>query len=220
MLGKKLHFYSYGLEKETTLILAFKPPDTPEPDPNRVPIAWKIIKLIPRVGVHSRATVHYIPRLAFGHGQSEDDGLVAPSIWMEVKSGDHTSIVGEDDEKHFTHVSHRENTKSVTCTNSSDNPTDLALGLVKNTGINTRFEPIFLWTSVMRGTNVGAQFTPILLAYAVREQDPNEFLRMAERVRPEPVWSQNLDELDRVTGWNFMEDEGCGQFIIEPAEFT
>ncbi|KAG9075075.1 hypothetical protein FS749_013292 [Ceratobasidium sp. UAMH 11750] len=58
------------------------------------------------------------------------------------------------------------------------------------------------------------------MAYATREQDANEFLRIAGAVNAEPIWSQNLDELDRVTGWNFMEDEGCGQFIIEPAEST
>ncbi|KAG9119931.1 hypothetical protein FRC07_004813, partial [Ceratobasidium sp. 392] len=207
MVGKKLHFYSHGLERETTLILTFKPPESPEPDPNRVPIAWKIIKLIPRAGVYSKATVHYVPRLAFGHAQSEDDGVVAPSIWMEVNNGDHTSITGEDDEKHFAHVSHRDNTKNVTCANSSDSPTDLSLGLIKNSGISTRFEPIFLWTSVGRGTNVSAQFTPILTAYVTREQDANEFLRMAGQIRPDPIWTQNLDELDRVTGWNFMEDE-------------
>ncbi|KAG9079452.1 hypothetical protein FS749_008527 [Ceratobasidium sp. UAMH 11750] len=102
MVGKKLNFYSYGLEGAATLILTFKPPDSPEPEPNRIPIAWKIIKLAPHAGVYSKATVHYIPRLAFGHAQSEDDSLVAPSIWIEVKNGDHTSITGEDDERHFT----------------------------------------------------------------------------------------------------------------------
>ncbi|KAG8708891.1 hypothetical protein FRC08_018658 [Ceratobasidium sp. 394] len=220
MVGKKLNFYSYGLEGAATLILTFKPPDSPEPEPNRIPIAWKIIKLAPHAGVYSKATVHYIPRLAFGHAQSEDDSLVAPSIWIEVKNGDHTSITGEDGERHFTHVSHRDSSKTVTCANSSDSPTDLTLGLVKNSGINTRFEPIFLWKSVGRGINIGAQFAPILMAYATREQDANEFLRIAGAVNAEPIWSQNLDELDRVTGWNFMEDEGCGQFIIEPAEST
>ncbi|KAG8698597.1 hypothetical protein FRC08_005812 [Ceratobasidium sp. 394] len=128
MVGKKLNFYSYGLEGAATLILTFKPPDSPEPEPNRIPIAWKIIKLAPHAGVYSKATVHYIPRLAFGHAQSEDDSLVTPSIWIEVKNGDHTSITGEDDERHFTHVSHRDSSKTVTCANSSDSPTDLALG--------------------------------------------------------------------------------------------
>lgn len=36
-------------------------------------------------------------------------------------------------------------------------------------------------------------------------------------VETDAIWSQNLNELDDVTGWNLIEDEESGQFAIVPA---
>lgn len=36
-------------------------------------------------------------------------------------------------------------------------------------------------------------------------------------VETDAIWSQNLNEIDDVTGWRFSEDDVSGAFSIEPA---
>jgi hypothetical protein len=36
-------------------------------------------------------------------------------------------------------------------------------------------------------------------------------------IETDPIWTQNLNELDDVTGWNFVEDDANGGFRIEKA---
>lgn len=36
-------------------------------------------------------------------------------------------------------------------------------------------------------------------------------------VETDAIWSQNLNELDDVTGWNLVEDEESGMFSMERA---
>ena len=39
-------------------------------------------------------------------------------------------------------------------------------------------------------------------------------------VETDAIWRCNLNELDDVTGWNFIEDEATGAFFIEPSNYV
>ncbi|ELU37148.1 hypothetical protein AG1IA_08822 [Rhizoctonia solani AG-1 IA] len=62
------------------------------------------------------------------------------------------------------------------------------------------------------GASITAQFKPKLSAYITREYQATEMLR--GEVVTDEIWSQNLDELDNITGWYLMEDRDNGTFAI------
>ncbi|KAG8701176.1 hypothetical protein FRC09_005513, partial [Ceratobasidium sp. 395] len=90
-----------------------------------------------------------------------------------------------------------------------------ATGFVKGDGIDQRFEPTLVWTSVGAKSNIAAQFTPVLRAYVTRDYQASQLLR--GEVETDTIWEQNINELNDVTGWNFQEDDANGGFSITPA---
>lgn len=40
---------------------------------------------------------------------------------------------------------------------------------------------------------------------------------LRSKVEPEAIWECNLNELDEVTAWNFVENKESGSFSIEKA---
>ncbi|KAG9096234.1 hypothetical protein FS749_008865 [Ceratobasidium sp. UAMH 11750] len=213
MASKTLNFYTYGLQKDTTVMLMFQPPSTSKLFRDQFPVVWKIINF--RAGGHSKATVKYVARLAFGYAQTDDNNLVDSAAWVEVMSGDMSSITGAAGDKRFGPTTKREGTKLLVCKNNTDQRANLSIGFVKGDGIGQRYEPTLVWTGVGSKSNITAQFTPILTAYVTRDYKESQLLR--GEVETDAIWSQNINEIDDVTGWNFLEDDSNGSFIIERA---
>ncbi|KAB5592337.1 hypothetical protein CTheo_4218 [Ceratobasidium theobromae] len=198
---------------DTTVMLMFQPPQTSKLFRDQFPVVWKVITF--RAKGHAKAVVQYVPRLAFGYAQTDSDNLVDSAAWVEVKSGDISSISGGPGQKRFGDNAKGSGTKLLVCQNNTHSRANLSLGLVKGDGINQRYEPVLIWTGVGSKSNIATQFTPILTAYVTREYRATEMLR--GEVETDAIWSCNLNELEDVTGWNFMEDETSGAFIIEQA---
>ncbi|KAG8727782.1 hypothetical protein FRC11_012462, partial [Ceratobasidium sp. 423] len=59
-----------------------------------------------------------------------------------------------------------------------------------------------------------ARFTPKLSVYVTRNYKVNEVLR--GEVETDAIWTQNLNEIDDVTSWNFVEHPSTGEFSVEP----
>ncbi|CUA77327.1 hypothetical protein RSOLAG22IIIB_06656 [Rhizoctonia solani] len=154
MATKTLNFYAYGLQKDTTVMLMFEPPNNHKLFKDQFPVVWKVITF--RAKGHAKASIQYGARLAFGYAQTDQDNLVDSAAWVEVR--------------------------------------------------------------VRAGSNVTAQFTPNLTAYVTRDYKATEMLR--GEVETDAIWTRNLNELDDVTGWNFVEDDASGAFSIVPSTFV
>ncbi|KAG8736739.1 hypothetical protein FRC10_008981 [Ceratobasidium sp. 414] len=198
MATKTLNFYTYGLQKDTTVMLMFQPPSNVKLYRDQFPVVWKVITF--RAGGHAKASVKYVARLAFGYAQT---------------SGDMSSITGSAGDKRFGPTTKREGTKLLVCKNNTDQRANLSIGFVKGDGIDQRFEPTLVWMGVGSKSNITAQFTPILTAYVTRDYQESQLLR--GEVETDAIWTQNINEIDDVTGWNFTEDDSSGSFVIEPA---
>ncbi|KAG8719080.1 hypothetical protein FRC08_003698 [Ceratobasidium sp. 394] len=216
MASKTLKFYSYDLMHDTTVMLLFNPPNSQKLFVDQYPVVWSESRLdITVVLGHGKATVKYVNRLGFGYAQTDADNLVDSAAWTEVKSGDMTSITGGANEKRFGKTIQREDTKLLVCKNNSSGRADLSIGFVKGDGINQRYEPTLVWTGVGAKSNITAKFTPVITAYVTRQYQASQLLRGA--VETDAIWECNLNELNDVTGWNFIEDTASGSFSIEPA---
>ncbi|KAG8708890.1 hypothetical protein FRC08_018657 [Ceratobasidium sp. 394] len=210
---KTLSFISNDLQRDVTLLFTFQLPESSRLYRDLFPVVWKHLRFEARG--HSKGTVTYAPRLAFGFEQTDDDNQVTASEWVDITSGDATSLVGTEDKKYFGPVTHNPNTKRVTCENRTDGLTNLDLGLVKGQGVNERFEVIFLWKDLQRGTSASAEFTPILQAHVSKDSaEGSEILR--EKPENEPIWTQNLNELGDITAWKLVENSENGTFSIQP----
>ncbi|KAG9084525.1 hypothetical protein FRC06_004047 [Ceratobasidium sp. 370] len=213
MATKTLNFYSYDLKHDTTVMLMFKPPNSQKLFVDQYPVVWKVITF--RARGHGKAAVKYVNRLGFGYAQTDSDNLVDSAAWTEVVSGDMTSIIGGAGEKRFGETTKREDTKLLVCKNNSSGRADLSIGFVKGYGVNQRYEPTLVWAGVGAKSNITAQFTPVITAYVTRQYQTSQLLRGA--VETDAIWECNLNELNDVTGWNFVEDSASGSFSIEPA---
>ncbi|KAG8681471.1 hypothetical protein FRC11_001073, partial [Ceratobasidium sp. 423] len=89
---------------------------------------------------------------------------------------------------------------------------------VRGDSINQCSEPTMLWMGVGAKSNIAAQFTPILSAYITRDYKVTKMLH--SKVETNTIWTVNLNELDDVTGWNLLEDDSTGAFMIEHAHFV
>ncbi|KAG8712513.1 hypothetical protein FRC09_019779 [Ceratobasidium sp. 395] len=216
MATKVLNFYGYNVQKETVVMLMFEPPNTSQLYQDQFPVAWKTLKFKPNRRAHATSSVTYTDRLAFGYMETQESNLIEPSAWVDVQSGDVAVISGGLDSQCFGEVTHRTNNDHIICKNRSSVRVDLSLGLVRGEGVNERFEPVHFWDNVGKGSNVTADsFTPILIAYVTNDHKGAEYLR--GEVNADAIWSQNLDELDDITEWNFVEDPESGVYSITEA---
>ncbi|KAG8793425.1 hypothetical protein FRC12_002800 [Ceratobasidium sp. 428] len=85
MATKTLNFYSYNLQKDTSVVLMFQPPATDKLFKDQFPVVWKVITFRAR-GDYGKATVKYAARLAFGYAQTDADNLVDSGAWTEVRN--------------------------------------------------------------------------------------------------------------------------------------
>ncbi|KAF8685050.1 hypothetical protein RhiXN_11077 [Rhizoctonia solani] len=208
MASKTMHFYAYGLQKDTTVMMVFEPPSKAKLFKDQFPVVITF-----RAKGHAKASIHYGSRLAFGYSQTDQDNLVDSGAWVEVKSGDISRIQGEPGQKRFGEVTKASGTKLLVCKNNTDARANISIGFVRGDGYSQRYEPTLIWTGVGSGSNVTAQFTPNLTAYVTRDYKATEMLR--GEVETDAIWTCNLNELDDVTGWNFVEDDASGEFRIE-----
>ncbi|KAG8683926.1 hypothetical protein FRC11_012874 [Ceratobasidium sp. 423] len=221
MASKRLNIYSYGLHRDTTLMLMFEPPNSSKLYKDQFPkltdhLFPEVITF--RARGHAKAAINYQQRLAFGYSQTDCDNLVDPTAWAEVASGEVSRISGKAGQKRFGPNGKGHATKLLVCKNNTDSRANLSIGFVRGDGINQRYEPTMLWTGVGAKSNVAAQFTPILSAYITRDYKATEMLR--GEVETDAIWTVNLNELDDVTGWNLLEDDSTGAFTIERARFV
>ncbi|KAB5592341.1 hypothetical protein CTheo_4222 [Ceratobasidium theobromae] len=213
MTSKTMNFYACGLQKDTAVMLVFEPPKTDKLFRDQFPVVWKVITF--RAKGNAKAMVKYVNRLAFGYAQIDQDNLVDAAAWVEVKSGDICRITGGPGQKRFGEVTRGNNTRLLVCKNSTDNRVSLSVGFISGDGPNQRYEPTLVWTGVGSKSNVSAQFTPTVTAYVTRDYKSSEMLR--GEVETSAIWTCNINEIDDVTGWNFIEDDANGGFSIEPA---
>ncbi|QRW26001.1 hypothetical protein RhiXN_11078 [Rhizoctonia solani] len=220
MASKTLNFYAYGLQKDTSLMLMFDPPNKS----NFSKINFLLSGVITfRANGHAKATVHYHQRLAFGYAQTDRDNLVDSAAWVEVVSGDISSISGAG-QKRFGNNSKGNGTKLLVCKNNTDGRANLSIGFLSGDEFTNatsphwfgleRYEPTLVWTGVGSKSNITAAFTPVLTAYT-RDYKATEMLR--GEVETDAIWSCNLNLIDDVTGWHLFEDQASGAFTIEPA---
>ncbi|KAF8597183.1 hypothetical protein BDV93DRAFT_527621 [Ceratobasidium sp. AG-I] len=212
MASKTLNIYALGLQKDTTIMLMFQPPNSGKLFRDQFPVVWKVITF--RARGHAKASIQYNARLAFGYAQTDQDNLVDSAAWVEVRSGDISSLTGEGG-KRFGKNSQASGTKLLVCKNNTRGRANLSIGFVKGEGIDQRYEPTLVWQGVGAGSNISAQFTPTLTAYVTRDYKASQMLR--GEVETDAIWECNLNELDDVTGWNFVENEESGAFSIERA---
>ncbi|KAG8793515.1 hypothetical protein FRC12_002475 [Ceratobasidium sp. 428] len=236
MATKVLNFYGYNVQKETVVMLMFEPPNTSQLYQDQFPVVWKTLKFKPNRRAHAKSSVTYTDRLAFGYMETQESNLIEPSAWIDVQFGDVAVISGGLDSQCFGEVTHRTNNDHIICKNRSSVRVDLSLGLVRGEGVNERFEPVHFWDNVgyvvaipvtpspfvkpfslyRKGSNVTANsFTPILTAYVTNDHKGAEYLR--GEANADAIWSQNLDELDDITEWNFVEDPESGVYSITEA---
>ncbi|ELU36752.1 hypothetical protein AG1IA_09218 [Rhizoctonia solani AG-1 IA] len=194
---------------DTTVMLMFEPPNNHKLFKDQFPVVWSESGLF-ILRSHAKASIQYGARLAFGYDQ---DNLVDSGAWVEVQSGDISSIAGGPGQKRFGENTKGSGTKLLVCKNNTDSRANLSIGFVKGDGIHQRYEPTLVWTGVGSKSNVTAQFTPNLTAYVTRDYKATEMLR--GEVETDAIWTCNLNELDDVTGWNFIEDDATGGFSIE-----
>ncbi|CAE7230706.1 unnamed protein product [Rhizoctonia solani] len=211
MASKTMHFYAYGLQRDTSVMLLFEPPSNSKLFRDQFPVVWKVINF--RAKGHAKASVHYGARLAFGYAQTDQDNLVDSASWVEVQSGEISRISGGPGQKRFGDVTKSEGTKLLVCKNNTQGRANVSIGFIRGDGIHQRYEPTLIWTGVGAGSNVTAQFTPIITAYVTRDYKATEMLR--GEVETDAIWRCNLNELDDVTGWYFVEDDATGGFRIE-----
>ncbi|KAB5588049.1 hypothetical protein CTheo_8508 [Ceratobasidium theobromae] len=162
-----------------------------------------------RAGGHAKATVQYVARLAFGYAQIDQDNLVDSAAWVEVQSGNVSSITGTPGNKRFGGVAKGSNTKLLVCKNNTVERADLSIGFVKGDGIHQRYEPALVWTRVGSKSNISRALT-----HSIRVA--TEILR--GEIETDAIWTCDLNQLDDVTGWNFYEDGASGAFVIEQAD--
>ncbi|KAF8600672.1 hypothetical protein BDV93DRAFT_261110 [Ceratobasidium sp. AG-I] len=198
MATKTLNFRTFGLQKDTAVVLVINPPAGPKLYRDQFPVVWKVLEF-PAL-VHGKATVKYSPRPAIGYVQTESDSLVDASSWSEVNNEDIDKVIGG---------------AGLPFKNESKHRANLSVGLVKGNGIGQIFEPIIMWRRVDPGSTVTAQFAPVLSAYFIRNYEVSQMLRGELEVAR--TWEQNLNELDDVTYWDVIQDSESGNFFIESA---
>ncbi|KAF8751665.1 hypothetical protein RHS01_08247 [Rhizoctonia solani] len=165
----------------------------------------------------NRASVHYKPRFGFGYGQTDEKMLFHPTVWAEARAGDVIGLSGTPDQLKFDEIIRGSDSGPLVCQNNTNGPIDLSMVYFEyrvyfGSGANQIYQPTLIWTDVCPGASVTAQFKPKLSAYITREYQATEMLR--GEVVTDEIWSQNLDELDNITGWYLMEDRDNGTFAI------
>ncbi|CAE6437559.1 unnamed protein product [Rhizoctonia solani] len=135
--------------------------------------------------------------------------LVESAAWVEVRGASNNRMRSMNRNK-------TNEVMRVYCKNGSDRPANLSIGLLKGDSIYQHYEPICLWTGVEPGSDILAHFMPRVSAYVTRDYKVNEMLH--NQVEADAIWTQNIDEVDDVTGWNLTENPNTGQFSIERAD--
>ncbi|CEL53090.1 hypothetical protein RSOLAG1IB_11222 [Rhizoctonia solani AG-1 IB] len=129
-----------------------------------------------------------------------------------MKNGDVIGISGTTYQLDFNEKAKGDDSSHIVCKNNTGGPINLSMGFAKR---SEEYEPILAWTRVGGGSNATAQFKPKLTAYVTRDYEVNKVLRGG--VETDAIWSIDLDEIDDVTGWNFVQDDATGGFSIVPA---
>ncbi|CAE6435725.1 unnamed protein product [Rhizoctonia solani] len=194
-------------------MLVFMPPDTRQLFKSQFPVVWKVITF--PAGEYGKASVRYVLRPAFGYGQVDQDYLFHPTGWAQAQNGDLVSISGSPGQLKFDENIKGDDPKHIACKNDTDNQIDLSVGIIKGSGANEKYEPTVVWTGVGAGANVTTQFRSKLSVYVTRDYKPNQMLR--GEVETDVIWSHNLDEIDDVTSWIFVQDDDTGAFSIVSA---
>ncbi|QRV85490.1 hypothetical protein RhiJN_27564 [Ceratobasidium sp. AG-Ba] len=224
MATRTINFYTNNLRQETELelhyhlrdvsiVLVFQPLSVGKLFKTQYPIVWKVITF--RKGAHSKATVRYSSRLAFGYSQTDDDNMVDSAAWIEVQSGDVATLKNVDGGKQFTGVINREGSKQIVCKNSTNQRVNFSIGFVKGNDFDQRFDPALLWTGVGAGASISTQFTPVVSAYVTSGYRESQYLR--GEVETDAIWTQDINLLDDVTSWYFKEDGESGEFLLQQA---
>jgi len=213
MATKTLNIYASGLLTDTTLMLMFNPPNNEKLFIDQFPHVWKVITF--RARAHSKASVTYVARLAFGYTQIDRDNLTEASSWEECYSGQSTTLIDVTGGKTFTPAVRSGNGRLLTCGNNTSSRSNIGIGFVRGDGPDQRYEPALSWTNVGSKSNITAQFTPTLTAYVTREYQATELIR--GEVETLGIWTRDLNQLDDVTGWNLTVDGASGSYSLEPA---
>ncbi|KAG8741417.1 hypothetical protein FRC12_015683 [Ceratobasidium sp. 428] len=213
MTTKTLNIYAYDLREDTSIMFMFEPPNTSRLFKSEFPVVWKVVKLLSKG--HYKATLRYTSRLAIGCVEADYENIVDSPAWVEVKHG-FTSDISEEYFGRFKETGRKwEQSSHLICKNSTKRRANLSVGFVRGDGIEQRYTPVMVWKKIGSGCAVSIEFTPILNAYVTRAYKTSELLPCETEV--DPIWSCNLNELDEVTGWSFVEDDYTGAFFLEPA---
>ncbi|CAE6478036.1 unnamed protein product, partial [Rhizoctonia solani] len=219
MNTKTLNFYPRGLQGDVTIIFTFEPPTS---QPHRLfkdqfPVVWKVVTFRAEgPGRSGNVTIRCPSLFAFGYARIDQNNLVDSTPWVEVRSGDISSITGGPSQRHFEENTKDNGTKLLTCKNNTDGPANLSIGFIRGSDTHQRYEPTFVWTGVRTGSSITAEFSPILSAYLA--DDPYKATQMLRgEISTDAIWTQNLDDLDDSTGWYVTEDDRSGAFNIQNA---
>ncbi|KAJ1300843.1 hypothetical protein OPQ81_002483 [Rhizoctonia solani] len=142
MATKTLNFYAYGLQKDTTVMLMFEPPNSHKLFKDQFPVRSLLSapRDMPRLPSNTALAS------LFGYAQTDQDNLVDSAAWVE--SGDIGSISGGPGQKRFGENSKGNGSKLLVCKNNTDGRANLSIEFVKGDGIHQCFEPTLVWTGV------------------------------------------------------------------------
>ncbi|KAF8600651.1 hypothetical protein BDV93DRAFT_546257 [Ceratobasidium sp. AG-I] len=210
MAGKTLNFHSNGLTRDTTLVLVFDPPQNSDLFRYEFPVVWKEINF--KGQGESNAYVWYRADLGFAYSQIDDDDILKVSAWTEAKHGETTKSEGGPEVEYYGPNRQRYPVK-VGCKNTTSTRANLTLGSTQLHEVGQAFDPIHVWTGVGTKSAVTAHFTPIISAYVTRDYKQSQMLYRKPLV--DPIWRQDLNELDEVTECNLVENGETGGYTIE-----
>ncbi|KAF8752248.1 hypothetical protein RHS01_07982 [Rhizoctonia solani] len=155
MASKTMHFYAYGLQKDTTVMMVFEPPSKAKLFKDQFPVRSSLSA--PKAMRKHRFTMGPGWLLVIPDCTLDQDNLVDSGAWVEVKSGDISRIQGEPGQKRFGEVTKASGTKLLVCKNNTDARANISIGFVRGDGYSQRYEPTLIWTGVGSGSNVTAQ---------------------------------------------------------------
>ncbi|KAG2350068.1 hypothetical protein BDR05DRAFT_1055593 [Suillus weaverae] len=216
---RNLTFQSNDLGRETTILLAFDA-DVEGLYDTVYPVVWKVFTF-PKKG-SCKFEVTYTNDLAFAEADITDGNLVKTYATFQLKPGQQTTLVLEDDSDDLSYSPPVDDTNGyLTAENKTGLVQDLAFGfftpsITQQILLPTRPAPALFFKEVQNGSNATAQWKPILRVYL--ESDYRETEVLVDAINSTAIWEQDLHPLFRNTTFNLERDTKTGRCTLTKSQ--
>ncbi|KAG8701179.1 hypothetical protein FRC09_005516 [Ceratobasidium sp. 395] len=193
--AKILNFYTTNLQKDTSVVLVFRPYDNDKLYKSQFPVDRdNLVASSSWTEIHSEDTQGGANRGVVCENNSSDRADLASVDEWAIGF-----IRGDGTDQKFE-------------------PTLVCTGVNADSKVTTQFTPVLQAYVTQDYQGIYPPLSPL---YVHSKLAPTPILLVSQLLRgefeTEKIWEQNVNELDDVTGWNFDEDEASGQFSITPA---